>query len=377
MNANHDVDGPRAQRRRPPRSAAEGFVRIDSTDDDALARCEAAVLIGKRLADDPDLKWAYDEAARIAASPPRRAKAARVRQALAHPGLAWGTAAAATIVAIVSLTTSPHGRSPSAAQEPAPSVREVRANDVDARRETLAAAERTAGPGGADAGARTNAASGAGGPSDTEAASGSSGARALSVGSAAMGASTASPSTADPNTNAAASAAGYSAQTFDAPSGSAFENPVVVLPGRVFVDARSVAVMPFGVDAGARPQPSPPARAVASDLYAEVVERLESIPGVYVAQPVSVMPYANTDLDTGEIAAQLGVRGIIEGRVAAADGRVRITLSLTDAASDDVMWRGTIERPADAVADIGVDVVADVAAALTNAGQPAPGATSY
>jgi TolB-like protein len=320
MNAHHEDEARRETRAYSPCAAEEGWVRLDSKDEDALARCEAVVLLGKVLADDADLKWAYDEAARIAAGPPRRTAAARARAAMANPVLAWSTAAVSTIVAIVSLVSSPHGSSSDAAHVPRPSGPELRASQAKS-----------------------------------------------------------SPV----NPTASAAAAAYSAVTLDAQSETTFASPpfaspVIVLPGRVFVDARSVAVMPFGVDTGASPaQPSPPARAVASDLYADVVEGLQSIPGVYVAQPVSVMPYVNTDLGRGEIAAQLGVRGIVEGRVAAADGRVRVTLSLTDAASDDVMWQGTIERPANAVADIGVDMVADVAAALANAGQASFDAASY
>jgi TolB-like protein len=236
--------------------------------------------------------------------------------------LAWSTAAVSTMVAILSLTTSPHGSS------------------------SRAVASRADAP--------TAATIGAGAPT------------------APTTAARASALLADP------AASRYSATPEDLGSDPAFTSSVVVLPGRVFVDARSVAVMPFGVEAASSPiHASPRVRAVASDLYADVVQRLESISGIYVAQPISVMPYAGTDIGTEEIASQLGVRGIVQGRVAAAAGRVRVTLSLTDAASDDVMWQGTIERPADAVADIGVDMAADVAAALANASAPAFGQTNY
>jgi TolB-like protein len=288
------------------RSAAERWVRVDAGGDDALARCEAVLCIGKALAADPDLRWAYDEAARIAAGPPRRPRAARMRTALASPALAWSAAAVSSIVAIVALGIA-----------------------------------NSAGPG----------------PAAPE-------------------------TTADSSTQQASApfpaAATDSAPTIDARSDTRFASPVVVLPGRVFVDAGSVAVLPFGVEVSASSQqPSPRAQAVASDLYADLVRRLESIPGIYVAQPVSVLPYADADLGAEQIASQLGVRGIIEGRVAAVADRMRITLSLTDAATDDVVWRGTIERRADEVANVGADMAADAAAALGNAPPPPFDAANY
>ena len=48
-----------------------------------LERCEAAVEIARRLADDPELRWAYDEAAALA-----RGGAGRARRRCSRP-LRW------------------------------------------------------------------------------------------------------------------------------------------------------------------------------------------------------------------------------------------------------------------------------------------------
>jgi TolB-like protein len=106
-----------------PRTAAEWFVALDaaapgdaadrdgaaaapapdapSAHDAALARCAAAVTIARGLADDPELRWAYDEAAAIArgdAAAHRARAGARARRTR----LAWtcaGLAAAALVMA--------------------------------------------------------------------------------------------------------------------------------------------------------------------------------------------------------------------------------------------------------------------------------------
>src|SRR5262245_36626962 len=87
-------------------SAAEWFVALDSSAPDEvgaarfaawldraaeheveLERCDAAVEIARGLADDPDLRWAYDEAAALAKRDPA---ASRRRRRLWHFG--WAAA---------------------------------------------------------------------------------------------------------------------------------------------------------------------------------------------------------------------------------------------------------------------------------------------
>jgi len=99
----------RFRRNGEPATAAEWYVAIDSAAPDdvkaarfaawldraaehepELERCAAAVEIARRLADDPGLRFAYDEAAAIAAGAPRARRSLR--------NLASAAAIAATIV---------------------------------------------------------------------------------------------------------------------------------------------------------------------------------------------------------------------------------------------------------------------------------------
>jgi TolB-like protein len=94
-------------------SAAEWFVALDSSPSDEvgaarfaawldraaeheveLERCDAAVEIARGLADDPELRWAYDEAAAIANRDPAASRRAVARRTLRRFGWAGGLATA-------------------------------------------------------------------------------------------------------------------------------------------------------------------------------------------------------------------------------------------------------------------------------------------
>jgi TolB-like protein len=130
--------------RRPgaePASAAEWFVALDSSARDdvrsarfaawldraaehelELERCDAAAEITRGLADDPELRWAYDEAAALANAelPSRRV---RVRRRALRFGWAAGLVAAGLAgVAALWLARDAHGPEASLALERAPTA---------------------------------------------------------------------------------------------------------------------------------------------------------------------------------------------------------------------------------------------------------------
>ena len=125
-------------------TAAEWFVALDANAPDEVAdarfaawldraaenesdleRCEAAAEIARRLADDPELRWAYDEAAALAtgglARKPRWSRTLE-RFALARfatAKVAWGVAALAVVGVVAALIVSevraPRGNAPTTA----------------------------------------------------------------------------------------------------------------------------------------------------------------------------------------------------------------------------------------------------------------------
>jgi hypothetical protein len=108
--------------------------------------------------------------------------------------------------------------------------------------------------------------------------------------------------------------------------------PVMLSPGQVIVDALSIGVRPF--------QPSRPDEAddrrAAADLYASLMQRLSATSGVYALGVEYTAPFMNVDafaapMEIVDIAAQLGVRSIVDARVQASDGVLQLDIQLTDA----------------------------------------------
>ncbi len=75
-----------------------------------------------------------------------------------------------------------------------------------------------------------------------------------------------------------------------------------------------------------------------------LIAELAKVGGLRVISRTSVTPYAGTQLPLREIAAQLGVDGIIEGSILRSGSRVRITAQLIDARSDSHIWAETYDR---------------------------------
>ena len=124
-------------------SAAEWFVALDSSAPDEvgaarfaawldraaeneveLERCETAVAIARGLADDPELRWAFDEAAAIAKRDPAATRRALARRALRRFG--WAAAvAAATLAAVAALWLARETPGPTRSVAQVPTVRDV------------------------------------------------------------------------------------------------------------------------------------------------------------------------------------------------------------------------------------------------------------
>ncbi|MGD8340899.1 MAG: hypothetical protein PVH89_08960 [Gammaproteobacteria bacterium] len=136
-------------------------------------------------------------------------------------------------------------------------------------------------------------------------------------------------------------------------------------PG-VWVDGRSLAVLPFAASGDFSGGGT-----TAASLYEQVVRQLRSIPGLYLIDSATAAVYAGSDLPAEEIARQLGVRGIVEGQIEAADsGDIRFELSFTDASASGNSIREAIERPTEELVLLQSDIASTVLGALA---RPRPG----
>ena len=82
----------------------------------------------------------------------------------------------------------------------------------------------------------------------------------------------------------------------------------------------------------------------ADGMHEELLTRLTSINGLQVTSRTSVEPYRATDLGIADIAEQLHVGAIIEGSVRVDDDRIRVTVQLVEAQTDQHLWADNFDR---------------------------------
>jgi len=106
------------------------------------------------------------------------------------------------------------------------------------------------------------------------------------------------------------------------------------------VHPRSVAVLPF-VDAS----PERDQAWFSDGLAAELIARLATIPELRVIGQTSSFRFREPEIDRGSVAAQLGVRYLLEGSVQRDGERMRVTARLVEASSGINVWSEVFDRP--------------------------------
>ena len=85
-------------------------------------------------------------------------------------------------------------------------------------------------------------------------------------------------------------------------------------------------------------------RFFADGMHDELLSRLASIDGIAVISRTSVEPYRDSKLSLPDIAAALGADIVMEGSVRVDENRLRITVQLIDAATDEHRWAESYDR---------------------------------
>lgn len=101
----------------------------------------------------------------------------------------------------------------------------------------------------------------------------------------------------------------------------------------------SIAVLPF---AGVGDEPGQ--QSFADGLTEDLITDLSRTPGLFVIARTSVFAYKGLSRAARDIAADLGVRYLLEGRVRRAAGRIRINAHLVDASSGQQIWSERFDR---------------------------------
>ena len=103
--------------------------------------------------------------------------------------------------------------------------------------------------------------------------------------------------------------------------------------------AASLAVLPFD-NRSADPENEYFTEGVHDDILTE----LSRLDGLKLISRTSVMRYKDTDLGIREIGRELGVATVMEGGVQRSGDRVRITVQLIDAETDNHLWAATYDE---------------------------------
>jgi len=139
-------------------------------------------------------------------------------------------------------------------------------------------------------------------------------------------------------------------------------------PGTPVRAHSAIAVLPFqNLSAGG------PHAYFAGGLHDELLTQLAKVAALKVISRTSVMGYAGTTKPLKQIADELGVGTVVEGTVQVEGERLRVTVQLIDAATDEHLWAERYDRTLDDAfaiqSEVTQRIVAAVGTALTSAEQ--------
>ena len=139
--------------------------------------------------------------------------------------------------------------------------------------------------------------------------------------------------------------------------------PEVITPSETTL-ALGVAVLPFE-----NLSPDPDNAFFAAGVHDDVLTYLSRVSALRVISRTSVATYAGGDLTLPEIARKLGVSHVMAGSVRRAGSRVRVTVRLIEAVTDEHVWAKNYDRTLHDIlaiqTEIAQTVVARVEAELT------------
>jgi serine/threonine-protein kinase len=109
----------------------------------------------------------------------------------------------------------------------------------------------------------------------------------------------------------------------------------------------------------------------ARGLHDELLTQLSKVAALKVISRTSVMGYQGTSKPLKQIASELGVGSVVEGSVQVVGERLRVTVQLIDAATDEHLWAEHYDRTLDDAfaiqSEVAQRIVAAVGAALSSA----------
>ena len=104
--------------------------------------------------------------------------------------------------------------------------------------------------------------------------------------------------------------------------------------------ARSIAVLPFEIQSPANEEVA----FLATGIQDGLLTRLSQFGSLKVISRTSADRYRGSSKSVGQIAAELGVRAMVEGAVQRSGGQIRVNVQLIDADADEHIWAQSYDR---------------------------------
>jgi TolB-like protein/Tfp pilus assembly protein PilF len=125
------------------------------------------------------------------------------------------------------------------------------------------------------------------------------------------------------------------------------------------IPEKSIAVLPFE-----NLSRDPDNAYFADGIQDEILTRLSKIADLKVISRTSTQTYKSAPRNLREIAQQLGVSNILEGRIQKSADQVRVTVQLINAVNDSHLWAESYDRKLSDVFQVESDVAQKIATAL-------------
>ncbi len=121
-----------------------------------------------------------------------------------------------------------------------------------------------------------------------------------------------------------------------------------------------LAVLPF-----VNISPDPNDEFFADGLTEEMIAKLSDVRGLKVIARTSVMNYKKKEKNISDIGKELGVGTIVEGSVRKAGNKIRVTVQLIDAGTEEHLWASNYDKELDDIFAIQSDIAINVASSLS------------
>jgi TolB-like protein len=130
-------------------------------------------------------------------------------------------------------------------------------------------------------------------------------------------------------------------------------------PGKPIRWKHSIGVLPFRDQS-----PQKNLESICDGMTDELIVQLSQFQGIKVINTNSMMRYKNTEKDIQQIAEELGVEHVLDGRIQEQENRIRISAQLINPKADFTVWSHDYYRELKNILRVQDQIAKDIAEAL-------------